>query len=90
MTRATELADALEGLAGDIALPAEAAALLRTQHAALVQAREALELGASFAEVAAVEYHTAMRGYRPERHAAIDRDVAQLQAALATLKELTS
>jgi hypothetical protein len=48
------------------------------------QILEALEIGYASAEAA--QYHPAMAGYRPERHAAMDADVAKIAAAITAVK----
>jgi len=47
---------------------------------------EALEIGYASAEAEAAQYHAAMAGYRPERHAAMDADVAKIAAAITAVK----
>jgi hypothetical protein len=54
--------------------------------AAAQQALEALEIGYESARVEAAQYHAAMAGYRPERHAAMDADVEKIAKAITTLK----
>ena len=48
---------------------------------------EALEIGYESARVEAAQYHAAMAGYRPERHAAMDADVAKIAAAITALRD---
>ena len=50
------------------------------------QALEALELGYDSAKSEADQYHAAMAGFRPERHAQMDADVQQIAAAIAALR----
>jgi hypothetical protein len=47
---------------------------------------EALEIGYASAEAEAAQYHAAMAGYRPERHAAMDADAAKIAAAITAVK----
>lgn len=57
----------------------------------LEQARalaEALDIGQDAAGAEAAQYHEAMAGYRPERHKAMDEDVAKVKAAGALLGQL--
>jgi len=57
-----------------------------TLREAAQQALEALEIGYDSAQVEAAQYHAAMAGYRPERHAAMDADVAKIAAAITALR----
>jgi hypothetical protein len=50
------------------------------------QALEALEIGYDSAQAEAAQYHAAMAGYRPERHAEMDADVAKIAAAITAVK----
>ncbi len=50
------------------------------------QILEALEIGYDSAQAEAAQYHAAMAGYRPERHAAMDADVHKIAKAISTLK----
>ena len=50
------------------------------------QALEALELGYDSAKAEADQYHAAMAGYRPQRHAQMDADVQKIAAAITALK----
>jgi hypothetical protein len=50
------------------------------------QILEALEIGYDSAQAEAAQYHAAMAGYRPERHAAMDADVAKIAAAITAVK----
>ena len=50
------------------------------------QILEALEIGYDSAQAEAAQYHAAMAGYRPERHAEMDADVAKIAKAISTLK----
>ena len=54
--------------------------------AAVEQALEALELGYDSAKSEADQYHAAMAGFRPERHAQMDADVQQIAAAITALR----
>ena len=54
--------------------------------ATVEQALEALELGYDSAKSEADQYHAAMAGYKPQRHAQMDADVQQIAAAIATLR----
>lgn len=57
----------------------------------LEQARtlaEALDIGEHAVVAEAAQYHEAMAGYRPERHKAMDEDVAKVMAAGALLGQL--
>jgi hypothetical protein len=47
---------------------------------------EALEIGYDSAQAEAAQYHVAMAGYRPERHAEMDADVAKIAAAITALR----
>jgi hypothetical protein len=57
--------------------------------AAAQQALEALELGYDSAKAEADQYHAAMAGYRPQRHAEMDAEVQQIAAAIAKAEEQT-
>jgi hypothetical protein len=59
---------------------------MTTLREAAQQALEALEIGYESARVEAAQYHAAMAGYRPERHAALDVDVAKIAAAITALR----
>jgi hypothetical protein len=48
----------------------------------------ALETGLDCAREVAAQVHEQYKGYKPNRHAAVDADVAQIEAALAALHEL--
>jgi len=50
------------------------------------QILEALEIGYDSAQAEAAQYHAAMAGYRPERHAEMDADVAKIAAAITAVK----
>jgi hypothetical protein len=50
------------------------------------QALEAFEIGYDSAQAEAAQYHAAMAGYRPERHAEMDADVAKIAAAITALR----
>jgi hypothetical protein len=50
------------------------------------QILEALEIGYDSAQAEAAQYHAAMAGYRPERHAQMDADVAKIAAAITAVK----
>lgn len=47
--------------------------------------KEALELGLELAQEAAADVHERLKGYKPDKHAAADADVLQIQDALALL-----
>jgi hypothetical protein len=49
------------------------------------QIMEALEIGYASACAEAAQYHAAMAGYRPARHAAMDADVETISNAMAAL-----
>jgi hypothetical protein len=53
-----------------------------TQRAAMEQMLVALESGREYAYEAAEQFHVEMRGYRQQRHDAMDADVRQLDAAI--------
>lgn len=53
----------------------------------LVQAREALEIGLENASQIAGEYHSAMSGYKQNRHDALDSDVDATKQAIAAIDE---
>ena len=50
------------------------------------QALEALELGYDAAKAEADQYHAAMAGYRPQRHAKMDADAQKIAAAITALR----
>lgn len=50
------------------------------------QALEALELGYDSAKAEADQYHAAMAGYRPQRHAEMDADVQKIARAITALR----
>jgi len=50
------------------------------------QILEALEIGYDSAQAEAAQYHAAMAGYRPERHAAMDADVQKIAEAITALR----
>ena len=50
------------------------------------QALEALEIGYDSAKAEADQYHLAMAGYKPERHAQMDADVQQIAKAITALR----
>jgi hypothetical protein len=50
------------------------------------QILEALEIGYAAAQAEAAQYHAAMAGYRPERHAAMDADVQKIAKAITAVK----
>lgn len=52
----------------------------------LQQALDALELGYSSAKAEADQFHAAMAGYKPKRHAQMDADVQQIAAAITALR----
>ena len=51
------------------------------------QILEALEIGYDSAQAEAAQYHAAMAGYRPERHAAMDADVQKIAKAITALRD---
>jgi hypothetical protein len=53
-----------------------------TQRSAMEQMLVALEGGREYAYQAAEQFHVEMRGYRQQRHDAMDADVRQLDAAI--------
>lgn len=53
---------------------------------AAAQALEALEIGYDSAKAEADQYHAAMAGYRPQRHAEMDAEVQQIAAAITALR----
>ena len=59
---------------------------MTTLREAAQQALEALEIGYESARVEAAQYHAAMAGYRPERHAAMDADVQKIAEAITALR----
>jgi hypothetical protein len=52
----------------------------------LPQILEALEIGYDSAQAEAAQYHAAMEGYRPERHAEMDADVQKIAEAITALR----
>ena len=50
------------------------------------QALEALEIGYDSAQAEAHQFHAAMAGYKPQRHAAIDADVEKIARAITALR----
>ncbi len=50
------------------------------------QALEALEIGYDSASAEAAQYHAAMAGYRPHRHAQMDADVQKIAQAITALR----
>jgi hypothetical protein len=52
----------------------------------LPQILEALEIGYDSAQAEAAQYHAAMAGYRPERHAEMDANVAKIAKAITAVK----
>ena len=58
---------------------------MSTLREAAQQALEALEIGYDSAHAEAAQYHAAMAGYRPERHAAMDADVQKIAKAITAL-----
>lgn len=50
------------------------------------QILEALEIGYDSAQAEAAQYHVAMAGYRPERHAEMDANVAKIAKAITALR----
>jgi hypothetical protein len=56
------------------------------QQEAMRLALEALELGYDSAKAEADQYHAAMAGYRPQRHAEMDADVQKIAAAITALR----
>ena len=59
---------------------------MTTLRTAAQQALEALELGYDSAKAEADQYHAAMAGYRPQRHAQMDADVQQIASAITALR----
>ena len=55
--------------------------------ALLRQALEALEVGRDYAFETAERFHIEMRGYKQQRHDAMDADVKQIDSAIAALKQ---
>jgi hypothetical protein len=56
-------------------------------HTALMrQALGALEIGYDAAKAAADQFHAAMAGYKPARHAAMDKEVQTIAAAIDALR----
>lgn len=53
--------------------------------ALLRQALEALLIGRDCAAQQATEYHAAMAGYRPKRHAQMEADVEEINAAIEAM-----
>jgi hypothetical protein len=60
---------------------------MTTLREAAQQALEALEIGYDSAQAEATQYHAAMAGYRPERHAAMDADVQKIAKAITALRD---
>jgi hypothetical protein len=54
------------------------------------QILEALEIGYAAAQAEAAQYHAAMAGYRPERHAEMDADVQKIAKAISAVKAVTA
>lgn len=52
---------------------------------ALRMALEALETGLECAQEVAARIHYELAGYKPEKHAAADKDVEEIKAAIAAL-----
>jgi hypothetical protein len=50
------------------------------------QALEALDIGYDCAKAEADQFHAAMAGYKPARHAAMDADVQKIAAAITALR----
>ena len=50
-------------------------------------ALEALEIGYDSAQAEAHQFHAAMAGYKPQRHAAMDADVQKIAAAITALRQ---
>jgi hypothetical protein len=59
---------------------------MTTLREAAQQALEALEIGYACAEAEAAQYHAAMAGYRPHRHAQMDADVQKIAQAITAIK----
>jgi len=59
---------------------------ITVDRAVLEQALAALEIGHDSAQAEAAQYHAAMAGYRPERHAAMDADVEKIAQAIIALR----
>ena len=59
---------------------------MTTLREAAQQALEALQLGYDSAKAEADQYHAAMAGYRPQRHAEMDAEVQQIAAAITALR----
>jgi hypothetical protein len=55
-------------------------------HEVAQQALEALEIGNACAEAEAAQYHAAMAGYRPHRHAQMDADVQKIAQTITALR----
>lgn len=53
---------------------------------AIKLAIDALEIGLDCAQEVAHRTHEELKGYKPHRHAAVDADVAKIEAALAALR----
>lgn len=60
--------------------------LITLPRATVQQALEALEIGYACAEAEAAQYHAAMAGYRPHRHAQMDADVQKIAQAITALR----
>ena len=54
--------------------------------ALLRQALAALEIGRDYAFETAEQYHIEMRGYKQQRHDAMDADVKQIDEAIAAIR----
>jgi hypothetical protein len=59
---------------------------MTTLREAAQQALAALEIGYDSAQAEAAQFHAAMAGYRPERHAAMDADVQKIAASITALR----
>ena len=59
---------------------------MTTLREAATAALKALDLGYDSAKAEADQYHSAMAGYRPERHAQMDAEVQQIAEAITALK----
>lgn len=58
-----------------------------TDRELLQQALDALEIAHDAALVVAEHYHATMKGYRPERHAAVDAEVKQIADVIAAIRQ---
>lgn len=56
------------------------------ERAVVEQVLQAMELGYDSAKGEADQYHAAMAGYRPQRHAQMDAQVQQIATAITALK----